>query len=70
MIRVALLDLLRERNRSLYWLAEETGVSYPTLHRMATKPVRKVDLEIVEKICRALGCRIEELLVEADAGGE
>lgn len=63
MIRVTLLELLRDRNKSLYWLAKQTHVSYPTLHRLATKPVQKVDLLIAEKICRALGCGIEELLV-------
>ena len=66
MIRVALLDLLRDRDKSLYWLERETGVSYPTLHRMATKHVSKVDLDIVEKICAALGCELGELLVTSE----
>lgn len=68
MIRVNIAGVLKEHkpDKSLYWLARETGVSYPTIHRLATKPVRKVDLDIVEKICRTVGCRVEELLVMRD----
>lgn len=66
MIRFRLLELLEERGKSLYWLRKETGVSYPALLRYAHNKVRKPDLEIVEKICRALDCKPGDLLMMKD----
>jgi putative transcriptional regulator len=62
MIRLTLLDKLEQKGKSIYWLAQETGLRYATLHRLATKEVEKVDLRVLEKICRALGCEPGELL--------
>lgn len=62
MIRLALTDALRKRDRTLYWLAKETRTDYKTLHRMATADMRKVDLSVLERICRALECEPGELL--------
>jgi DNA-binding Xre family transcriptional regulator len=68
MIRIALLDALKRRNKSLYWLEQATGVDYSTLHRMATKPIRRVDLPVLDKICAALKCEPGELLVRTEGG--
>jgi putative transcriptional regulator len=62
MIRLTLLDKLEQKKKSIYWLAQETGVRYATLHRLATKDVEKVDLRVLEKICRALECDPGDLL--------
>lgn len=62
MIRLTLLDALERKGKSIYWLAKETGLRYATLHRLATKKVEKVDLRVLEKICRTLECEPGELL--------
>lgn len=62
MIRLTLRDLLKQKRKSVYWLAQETGVRYATLHRMATKEVEKIDLGVLDKICAALRCAPGELL--------
>lgn len=62
MIRLTLLDKLEQKKKSIYWLAQETGVRYATLHRLATKEVEKVDLRVLEKVCQALECEPGELL--------
>jgi DNA-binding Xre family transcriptional regulator len=62
MIKLALADALRKKGESLYWLHKKTRIRYATLHRLATKPVRKIDLEVLEKIAEALECEPCELL--------
>jgi putative transcriptional regulator len=62
MIRLTLLEALEKKEKSIYWLAKETGLRYATLHRLATKEVEKVDLRVLEKVCRALECEPGELL--------
>jgi DNA-binding Xre family transcriptional regulator len=62
MIRFAPADVLREKGKSVYWLHKETGVRNATLHRLATKPVEKIDLSVLEKIMKALECGSSDLL--------
>lgn len=66
MARLRILDLLEEqstptRRLSLYWLAQEARVSYPTVHKLAKKEVNRVDLDILEKIADVLGCELADL---------
>ena len=62
MIRLTLQDALDKKGKSIYWLAKMTGLRYATLHRLAKKEVEKVDLKVLEKICRALDCEPGDLL--------
>jgi putative transcriptional regulator len=69
MIRLTLLEALEKKGKSIYWLQQKTGVRYATLHRLATKDVEKVDLRVLEKICRALDCEPGELLKMSEVPG-
>jgi putative transcriptional regulator len=68
MIRLTLLERLRQDDKSIYWLAKATGLRYATLHRLATKEVEKIDLRVLEKICVALRCEPGELLEMREEG--
>lgn len=57
-----LSELLEKKNKSLYWLAQETGISYPTLHKISKNETDSIKFSILESICKVLECRIEELL--------
>lgn len=63
MICLRLREILREQNKSLYWLAKESGVSYQTVHALGKGlPVKRLDMEVLERLARALGCEAGELL--------
>lgn len=62
MIRLTLLEHLEKKGKSIYWLAQKSELRYATLHRLATKEVEKVDLRVLEKICRVLECGPGDLL--------
>lgn len=57
-----LSELLEKNGKSLYWLAKETGISYPTLHKINKNETDGIKFNILEAICTALGCKLEELL--------
>ena len=57
-----LSELLEKKGKSLYWLAQETGISYPTLHKISKNDTDSIKFSILELICKTLDCRIEELL--------
>ncbi len=49
-------NLLKEKNKTMYWLAETTGVSYPTIYNLTTNKTSSVRFDIIKKICDALEC--------------
>ena len=64
MIEVRLKQLLDERGRSRYWLAQETGIEYKTLARIeSAEHFNRIELRVLDEICRALDCQPGDLLV-------
>jgi putative transcriptional regulator len=57
MIRVQIDKLLRERERSFYWLAKETGVSHTTLWRLKKDKAQGITFNTLQKLCEALKCQ-------------
>jgi len=67
MIEVRLKQLLEERGRSRYWLAQETGIEYKTLARIeAAEQSNRIELRVLDGICRALECQPGDILVWVD----
>lgn len=62
MIIFKLKQLLESKEKSLYWLAEETGVTYPSLHKIINNKTSSIKLDILEKICDALEVDIKDIL--------
>jgi putative transcriptional regulator len=63
MIKLRVKDLLKERDRTLYWLRNQTGIRYATLLNMRNGKTSRMDLSAMEALCRALECEPGELLV-------
>ena len=55
-----LFKLLIDRNMRRKDLRELTGISYSTLAKLTNGD--NVNMEVVEKLCLALNCRIEEIV--------
>ena len=67
MIEVRLKGLLESRGRTRYWLAQETGIQYKTLARIEqAESSNRIELRVLDEICRALECQPGDLLVFVD----
>lgn len=62
MIEVRVNELLKERSRTFYWLAKETGISHTTLWRLKKAKAYGVTLDTLDKICQALNCQPGDIL--------
>jgi putative transcriptional regulator len=62
MIRIQIDQLLKERRRSFYWLAKETGVSHTTLWRLKKDKAQGITFNTLEKICQTLKCQPGDVL--------
>jgi len=61
-IKTGLKELLKQKDKTLSALAEETGVSYNTLHRIKQNKVSSITFDVIEKICNNLGCTPNDLI--------
>mgnify|MGYP000933132423 CR=1 FL=1 len=62
MIIVKLEKILESKNKSLYWLAQETKLSYPTIHRLVNKKTTSIAFDTLDKICKCLTCGVGDIL--------
>jgi putative transcriptional regulator len=62
-IEIAIDRLLTKRDKSFYWLAKQTGVSYSTLWRLKSGKALGINFATLLKICDVLGCGPGDLLV-------
>ncbi len=62
MIRIGIDELLKEQERSFYWLAKATGISHTTLWRLKKGKAFGINLDTLEKMCRALACEPGDIL--------
>ena len=61
-IKVRIDTLLRERKRSFYWLAKESGISHTTLWRLKKGKSLGINFATLENICRVLECTPGDVL--------
>lgn len=63
MIEVRLTKLLKERKKSLYWLARETRLSYPAIASISKGQTERIAFATLSEICRVLDCQPGDVLV-------
>ena len=61
MIRLRVLDILKEQNKTKYWLYKRLDFSYQNLNNMLENRTVSIKYETMEKFCDVLGCSIEDL---------
>ncbi len=62
MIRITLDSALKNRNVSRYELAKRTGIRYHIIDNYYKNKVVRYDSFILNKICIALDCKIEDVI--------
>src|SRR6266481_7709138 len=62
MIKIRINELLKEQERSFYWLAKETGISHTTLWRLKKDKARGITFNTLERVCKALKCEPGDVL--------
>lgn len=52
----------------MYWLAQETGIAYTTLHRLGKARANSIDFRVLDGICAALNCQPGDLFIRIPNG--
>lgn len=62
MIRISLDRILSELNVSRYELSKRTGIQYQIIDNYYKNRVKRYDSYVLERICQALDCSIENII--------
>ena len=61
MVRLNVLELLRQKGKTKYWLYKQLGMSYQNFSRMVNNQTQSIKLERIETLCQLLDCTPNEL---------
>lgn len=62
MVRICLDKALEKYNISRYELSKRTGIQYQIIDNYFKNKVKRYDSFVLEKICTAIGCDINEII--------
>lgn len=54
MIEYRVGEVLKAIDKTPYWLAKETGISYPTIDSIVKNNAKGVRFEVLDSICKVL----------------
>ena len=54
MIKLRVKEVLERENKSIYWLAENTELTYTALHRLANGETKGIQFSTLDEIMEAL----------------
>ena len=66
MIKCHLSRLMGEKKLKIVDVARETGVNRGTITRLYHETASRVELDVIEALCRYLGCDVGELFEFVD----
>lgn len=62
-MKVEIDKILKEKNKTRYWLSKETGVTYTNISNLANNKTSSIKFEVLESICIALECMPSDVLI-------
>lgn len=62
MIKVNIAKILEDKEKTVYWLGKEAGISQYNLGKLVKNETNSIRFDILERICIALECDIEDVL--------
>lgn len=62
-MKIILKQTLESKNRSIYWLAKETGIAASTLSNIANNKTSSIQFSVLDKICDALNCNVTDIII-------
>ena len=62
MIKFTLNTLLETKDKTRYWLSKQTNIDNNTLAKIYNNSSTKINLDTMDKICKALDCDLTELI--------
>ena len=66
LIRLRVLDILKENNKTKYWLYKQMGMSYQNFNKMVSNETKSIRYENIEIMCNLFECSPSDLFEITD----
>ncbi len=63
-MKLRILDILKEKGKSKYWLYMQMGLSYQNFNRLVTGQTASIKFENLKALCDILDCTPNDLFEE------
>ena len=60
-MKLKVLEILNERNKTKYWLYKQMGMSYQNFNKMVNNETKSIRFENLEVLCQILKCTPNEI---------
>lgn len=61
-MKIKIDTVLKEKDKTHYWLAKEIGVTWQSLKKLSDNKTESVKFATLDAICKALDCKIEDII--------
>ena len=62
MVKIHLSRVMGERRLKISDVARDTGINRGTITRMYHETIQRIELDVLDKLCAYLECKVEDLL--------
>ena len=66
MISLRVNEILEEKGLTSYWLGKQTGISQNNMLKICNGETSTIRFDTIEKLCKALKCKISDLFATDD----
>ena len=63
MVKLNVLNMLKERGKSKYWLYIQLGMSYQNFNKMVNNETRSIKYETIDTLCEIFNCMPNDLFI-------
>ncbi len=63
-MKLRILDILKEKNKTKYWLYIQLGLSYQNFNKMVNNQTKSIKFENLQALCDILECSPNDLFEE------
>ena len=64
MLKLNVLELLKEKERTKYWLFVQLGMPYTNYNNLIMNRTKSIKYETIEKLCKILECKPNDLFIQ------
>lgn len=66
MIKLNVLALLEERQKTKYWLWKQLGMSYQNFNKMVNNETKSIRYDTIEALCAIFECEPNDLFIDTE----
>ena len=67
-MKINIKSILKSKEKSVYWLAQNTGITYNHMLRICSHKTEGIRYDVLEKICQVLECTPNDIFqIEPDS---